>query len=216
MALPGTLATIVGGICLVLGVSAVAHDLSQPLSDQAHARLDVGWMDSLSPGPAPDPAHAGVGTVLLGDGALLGLSSCASSQVSVIPALTVESAVRELADRGVPRRLVVHIGTSQGLTERDARDLIAVLGTQTLVVWSTIQLPDDSRRFAYETETNRVVRSLASEFGHVRLLDWNQLTAQRADLLLEDGFHPSPRGCRVYERAASRLLGEARAESSAA
>ena len=141
MALTGTLATIVGGICLVLGVSAVAHDLSQPLSDQAHARLDVGWMDSLSPGPAPDMEPAGVGTVLLGDGDLLGLSSCASGQVSVIPALTVDGAVRELADRGVPRRLVVHIGTSQGLTERDARDLIAVLGNQTRIVWSTIQLP---------------------------------------------------------------------------
>ena len=207
MALTGTLATIVGGICLVLGVSAVAHDLSQPLSDQAHARLDVGWMDSLSPGPAPDMEPAGVGTVLLGDGDLLGLSSCASGQVSVIPALTVDGAVRELADRGVPRRLVVHIGTSQGLTERDARDLIAVLGNQTRIVWSTIQLPDDSRRFAYEKETNRVVRSIASEFDHVRLLDWNRLTTQRTDLLLEDGFHPSSRGCRVYGRTASRLLG---------
>ena len=207
MALTGTLATIVGGICLVLGVSAVAHDLSQPLSDQAHARLDVGWMDSLSPGPAPDMEPAGVGTVLLGDGDLLGLSSCASGQVSVIPALTVDGAVRELADRGVPRRLVVHIGTSQGLTERDARDLIAVLGNQTRIVWSTIQLPDDSRRFAYEMETNRVVRSIASEFDHVRLLDWNRLTTQRTDLLLEDGFHPSSRGCRVYGRTASRLLG---------
>lgn len=207
MALTGTLATIVGGICLVLGVSAVAHDLSQPLSDQAHARLDVGWMDSLSPGPAPDREPAGVGTVLLGDGDLLGLSSCASGQVSVIPALTVDGAVRELADRGVPRRLVVHIGTSQGLTERDARDLIAVLGNQTRIVWSTIQLPDDSRRFAYEMETNRVVRSIASEFDHVRLLDWNRLTTQRTDLLLEDGFHPSSRGCRVYGRTASRLLG---------
>lgn len=147
---------------------------------------------------------------------LVPIPEAAHDGAVTVAALSADDAVDSLASRGVPRRAIVHIGTSQGLTEQGARDLIAVLGSQTLIVWSTIQLPDDSRRFAYETETNRVVRSLASEFGHVRLLDWNQLTAQRADLLLEDGFHPSPRGCRVYERAASRLLGEARAESSAA
>ena len=214
MALPGTLATIVGGMCLVLGVSAVAHDLSQPLSDRAHAQLDVGWVDSSAPVPAPDTAQVGPGIAMLGDGDLLGLSSCASTQMSVIPALTVDNAVSELSDRGIPRRLVVHIGTSQGLTEQDARDLIAVLGSQTLIVWSTIQLPDDSRRFAYEKETNRVVRLLASEFRHVRLLDWNRLTAQRPNLLLEDGLHPSSRGCRVYERTAARLLVRPLGESS--
>ncbi len=202
MALPGTLATIVGGVCLVLGISAIAHDLSQPLREQAQARLDDGWAESRAAAEERSP----LGTVMLGDGELIGVGACLGIGAVTVATLSADDAVDWLASRGVSRRAIVHIGTSQGLTEREARDVLAVLGGQSLVVWSTIQVPDDRRRFTFEKETNRVVRALAREHDHVRLLDWNRLTSARPELLLDDGVRASARGCRAYARLVARLL----------
>ena len=137
---------------------------------------------------------------------LVPIPEAAHDGAVTVAALSADDAVDSLASRGVPRRAIVHIGTSQGLTEREARDVLAVLGGQSLVVWSTIQVPDDRRRFTFEKETNRVVRALAREHDHVRLLDWNRLTSARPELLLDDGVRASARGCRAYARLVARLL----------
>lgn len=216
VALTGTLATIVGGVCLVLGVSAVAHDLSQPLRDRAQSRLDVGWVDEHPAGLGSLSDGAPVRALIVGDGGLLGLDDCLPPDTASVGALSADQAVRELARRGwvvpagaggappasMPRRVIVHVGTSQGLTRGEALELVAALGDQTRLLWSTIQLPDDSRRFPYENSTNAVVRSVARELDHVRLLDWNRLTTRHPEFLRADGLRVSNAGCLAYRSGA--------------
>ncbi|MFM9050407.1 MAG: hypothetical protein ACKOMX_10250 [Actinomycetota bacterium] len=145
-------------------------------------------------------------------GMALGWVHGSTSPTSPVAAATVQEPV----DAGVqllrkkvnklPARLVIHLGTNGGVTPQQLDTIMAILGTDRLVVWSTIQLPDDPSRYTYETRTNETIAGLASRYDNVRILDWNALTQQNAEWIYLEGLHMTPEGCAGYARLLDGLV----------
>ncbi len=60
-----------------------------------------------------------------------------------------------------------------------------------------------------QIEVNYILRSLASEFEDVRILDWAAYTAANDDLTVGDGFHPTDEGRQVLVSLVTSALGRA-------
>jgi len=62
-----------------------------------------------------------------------------------------------------------------------------------LVVWVNVRVPRD-----WEAHNNRVIASGVARYPNARLVDWYDATAGRPDLFWKDGYHPRPKGARLY------------------
>lgn len=172
-------------------------DVAQPLESAGSGPGDA----SPSPSPASLPYDGPV--FAIGDSVLAGAAACLARRGIDVDAKQSRKASDALAilerkaDR-LPSRVIVHLGTNGGLTEAEADALMATLGAERVVMWSTIQLPDDPTRYTYEEATNEVISGLPQRNSHVRIFDWESMTRQQPEWLYAEGIHMTPEGCAGY------------------
>lgn len=151
----------------------------------------------LAPGRYTGPAF------VVGDSVLLGATTCVSARGWSHDAKGSRQApaVRDVLaamGRKVPHLVAVHAGTNGGITDRQIDAIMKVLGARRIVVWVTIQLPDNGR-FSHELRTNTAIRHAARRFPNTRLADWNARSAPNlATWTWSDHIHLKPAGCRAY------------------
>lgn len=152
----------------------------------------------------PDSYPAYDGRIFaLGDSVLAGAARCLEARgvkVDAEQSRQVTEAIDILARRpaGLPARVIVHIGTNGGVDAGQLDTIMGLLGPQRLVLWSTIQLPDDPTRYTYERSTNDAIAALADRYPNVRVFDWEAATRQRPEWLYVEGIHMTPEGCEGY------------------
>jgi hypothetical protein len=192
---PGVAGPVVSDIA---ASSEVADgDKAQPLES---AGSGVGGVSS-SPSPALSPYDGPV--FAIGDSVLAGAASCLAQRGIEIDAKQSRKAsdalpiLKRKADR-LPDRVIVHLGTNGGMTEAEADALMAALGADRVVMWSTIQLPDDPTRYTYERATNDMISGLPQRYANVRIFDWESMTRQQPEWLYAEGIHMTPEGCAGY------------------
>lgn len=176
-------------------------------------------VDRTSVRPSADPAvapevsvtttatahtSAYTGDVLaIGDSVLAGAAACLKRRGINVNAqqsrrITDAMAILERRADRLPARIIVHLGTNGGamVTELDA--IMGILGPDRIVLWSTIQLPDDPTRYTYERATNEAIAGLADRYPNVRIFDWQAATTLHPEWLYAEGIHMTPEGCRGY------------------
>ncbi|MFM8239715.1 MAG: hypothetical protein ACKOAW_05300 [Actinomycetota bacterium] len=147
----------------------------------------------------------------LGDSVLAGAQPCLKKlgySVDARQSRQVDAGIQLLRRKvnKLPARLVIHLGTNGGVTTQQLDTMMAMLGTDRLVVWSTIQLPDDPDRYTYEERTNTAIEDLAGRYANVRILDWNALTEQSSEWIYLEGIHMTAEGCAGYARLVDGIV----------
>ena len=107
----------------------------------------------------------------------------------------------EILDRTgerLPDRVIVHLGTNGGATASELDAVMSLLGPDRVVLFSTIQLPDDLDRYTYERATNDAIAALADRYDNVRIFDWEAVSALHPEWIYAEGIHMTPEGCRGY------------------
>ena len=113
------------------------------------------------------------------------------------PILALGTRLARKADT-LPSRVIVHLGTNGGATARELDTIMALLGPDRLVLWSTIQLPDDPTRYTYERSTNDAIAGLAQQYDNALVFDWESVSRQHPEWLYVEGIHMTPEGCEGY------------------
>ena len=139
----------------------------------------------------------------IGDSVLAGAATCLEMRgvkVNAEQSRQVSAALQILVKKidSLPPRVIVHLGTNGGATPAELDAIMEVLGPDRLVLWSTIQLPDDPSRYTYERSTNDAIAALADRYPNVRVFDWESLTRQQPEWLYVEGIHMTPQGCEGY------------------
>lgn len=139
----------------------------------------------------------------IGDSVLAGAAPCLARRGIDVNAKQSRQAsdalpILERTSERLPSRVIVHLGTNGGMTSSEADALMAVLGPERVVMWSTIQLPDDPTRYTYERATNEVIAGLAGRYANVRIFDWEAISRQQPEWLYAEGIHMTPEGCAGY------------------
>ena len=139
----------------------------------------------------------------IGDSVLAGAAACLDArgyEVDVQQSRRISQAIGILAEKAewLPSRILVHLGTNGGATPAELDAIMEMLGPQRLVMWSTIQLPDDPTRYTYERATNEAIADLAQRYDNVRIFDWEAMSQQHPDWIYLEGIHMTPEGCEGY------------------
>ena len=139
----------------------------------------------------------------IGDSVLAGAAACLEARgvkVNAEQSRQVSAAIEILARKAdtLPSRVIVHLGTNGGATARELDTIMALLGPDRLVLWSTIQLPDDPTRYTYERSTNDVIAELAGRYDNALVFDWESVSLQHPEWLYVEGIHMTPEGCEGY------------------
>lgn len=98
----------------------------------------------------------------------------------------------------LPQRVIVHLGTNGGASDTELDSVMSIFGPDHIVMWSTIQLPDDPTRYTYERATNDAIAALPDRYDNVRIFDWESISMLHPDWLYAEGIHMTPDGCRGY------------------
>ena len=147
----------------------------------------------------------------VGDSVLAGAATCLAKRgvkVDAHESRQIDAGLDVLRKKAkdLPPRVLVHLGTNGGATASDLDSIMTALGPNRLVVWSTIQLPDDPSRYTYETSTNDAIAALLERYDNVRIFDWNAITAQQPEWIYAEGIHMTPEGCQGYADLVDGLL----------
>ena len=147
----------------------------------------------------------------VGDSVLAGAARCLAKRgvkVDAHESRQIDAGLDVLRKKAkdLPPRVLVHLGTNGGATASDLDSIMTVLGPNRLVVWSTIQLPDDPSRYTYEASTNEAIAALPQRYDNVRIFDWNAITTQQPSWIYGEGIHMTPEGCQGYADLVSGLL----------
>ncbi len=140
----------------------------------------------------------------VGDSVMLGARSCLASKRFAVDAVgsrqaSAGAAVIAAHRRTLPPILVVHLGTNGGLTRPWVDRIMRLAGPQRLVVWLTLQLRNDYRRYTFENRSNTMLRAAIPRYPNARLADWNAASElRRTSWLGGDGIHLTAAGCRGY------------------
>lgn len=200
------------GSSLVPGSVATPSAIASPLESAGAGRVSLATArasipearaSSASPmsSPAPEPYDGDV--FAIGDSVLAGAATCLARRgvdVNAQQSRRITDAVAILerkADR-LPARIIVHLGTNGGAVATELDAIMAVLGQDRIILWSTIQLPDDPSRYTYEQATNEAIAGLADRYPNVRIFDWQAATKLHPEWLYAEGIHMTPEGCRGY------------------
>jgi lysophospholipase L1-like esterase len=104
------------------------------------------------------------------------------------------SVLRQLAASGRLRQVViVGLGTNGGVTTKQARQLMVIVGDNRKVVLVNTFVP-----LSYEHDTNNVLAATARTYPNAVLADWYQAARSHTSLLWPDGIHPQPSGATLY------------------
>lgn len=172
-----------------------------------------------SPATSPATPPADVATpigpysgevVAFGDYLFLSVAPCLEAKTFTVDAVAdrrAQQAIGELAllRSDLPGAVLLHLGANGGATEAELDQIMAVLGPDRLVVWSTIQLPDDETRYTFEDSTNAAITAMAQKYPNVRILSWNSLSTTNPDWLNRDGTMTDA-GCLAYADFAEGVI----------
>ncbi len=145
---------------------------------------------------APRPS----GGLVIGDSVSLGAESCLGPL-----GYRVDSAVgrqfttgldhlRVHASDGLPRSVVIHLGTNGPFTSSGFSEAMALTGDQRRVVWVTIALPPRSQ-YSFVDSLNDMIRSQAAAYDNVEVADFARAAAQHPEWMAGDGIHINGAGC---------------------
>jgi hypothetical protein len=153
--------------------------------------------------PSPAPAPYAGDVFAIGDSVLAGAAPCLARRgidTDAKQSRQIADAAEILDRTGerLPDRVIVHLGTNGGATASELDAVMSLLGPDRVVLFSTIQLPDDLDRYTYERATNDAIAALAVRYDNVRIFDWESVSRLHADWLYAEGIHMTPEGCRGY------------------
>jgi len=119
----------------------------------------------------------------------------------------IGDAITELArmDDSIPGGVLLHLGANGGASAAELDQVMKILGPDRLVVWTTIQIPDDPERYTFEQSTNAAIVGLAETYPNVRIFSWNTLSMTNPDWLNADGSMTKA-GCKAFADFADRIL----------
>lgn len=165
--------------------------------------LESAGADGVVDSPTPEAKPYQGRIFAIGDSVLAGAASCLARrgiESDAKQSRRITDAVGILEDRRdrLPARILIHLGTNGGATPAELDAVMQVLGPERIVMWSTIQLPDEPSRYTYEKSTNEAIAALVERYDNVRLFDWQAASLQHADWLYAEGIHMTPEGCIGY------------------
>lgn len=184
----------------------------------AHAAIAVAMLLALASStgiPAQAEANKAYGGRIfaIGDSVMIGARPCLEARDYIVDAVgsrQISAGIDTLRARrsSLPSRVVVHLGTNGGAYPADLDRVVKAIGRKRLIIFVTIQLPNNYSRYTFEERTNSAIRELSQRYNNVRVFDWNSISDSRPHLFWADGFHVNPTGCASY---AKRLDNIARA-----
>ena len=153
------------------------------------------------PSPAPTPYDGEI--FAIGDSVLAGAASCLDGRGIAVDAKQSRRigdaiGILERKREWLPQRVIVHLGTNGGASDTELDSVMSIFGPDHIVMWSTIQLPDDPTRYTYERATNDAIAALPDRYDNVRIFDWESISMLHPDWLYAEGIHMTPDGCRGY------------------
>lgn len=203
------IAAFAGGVWLAVltpdglrfGADSVAAPSAAPSTAPASPSLVL-------PTAVPTP-YAGEALVY-GDFVVVSARKClgkADFLVDGEPDRRVQDAVADLRAQAddLPGGIVVALGGNGGATPRDLDAVMEVLGPDRVVVWSTIQVPDDPGRYTFEDSTNEAIAGLTERYPNVRVMSWNAFSVTNPDWLNKDGTM-TKQGCQAFATYADQVL----------
>lgn len=186
----------------VAAVALVAVALAPTAAQATVSGGTAAFPAGVSTTPTAPARYTGPAFVI-GDSVLLGARTCVAAKGWSYDAKGSRQApaVRDvLASLGtsLPHLVAVHVGTNGGVTDQQIDAIMKVLGSKRIVVWVTIQLPDDGR-YSHELRSNTAIRHAAWRFPNTRLADWNARSEPNlATWTWSDHIHLQPAGCRAF------------------
>jgi peptidoglycan/LPS O-acetylase OafA/YrhL len=127
----------------------------------------------------------------------------------------VEDGIEILEERAaagdLANTVIVQLGNNGPFRAGQFDLAMAALRDVPLVVWVNVRVPRD-----WEAHNNRVIASGVARYPNARLVDWYDATEGRPDLFWKDGYHPRPKGARLYADLITESVVEAESISDAA
>ncbi len=157
--------------------------------------------------PAPSPYSGEV--LAFGDFFFLSTAPCLEAkgfEVDAQAGRRVTDAASELSRLGdaIPGAVLLHLGANGGAAAADLDRIMAILGPDRVVVWSTIQLPDDDR-YTFEDETNAAISALPQKYPNARIVSWNALSLTNPTWVNADGSLTAA-GCEAFADFAETVV----------
>ena len=90
--------------------------------------------------------------------------------------------------------VLIHVGDNGVIDPDQLRATLRVL-TGHHVVLMTLRVPRD-----WQDPNNQTIRSVATQFPYVSVVDWCRLSGGSSDWLYADGLHLTPDGAVAYTR----------------
>ena len=162
-------------------------------------------------GSAAEPRPSG--GLVIGDSVSLGAESCLSGRGYRVDSevgrqfSTGLDLLRVHAADGLPRTLVIHLGTNGPFDSSGFASAMQLADDVERVVWVTIALPPASR-YSFVDSLNDMIRSQAAGYDNVRVADFASAAARHPEWLAGDGIHIAGAGCdgftQVVDEAVTR------------
>lgn len=140
------------------------------------------------------------GGLVIGDSVSLGAESCLAARGYRVDSevgrqfSTGLDLLRVHAADGLPRTLVIHLGTNGPFDSSGFSSVMQLADGVERVVWVTISLPPASR-YSFVDSLNDMIRSQASSYDNVRVADFAAAAARHPEWLAGDGIHIAGAGC---------------------
>ena len=155
------------------------------------------------------PANAASGrTLAIGDSVMLGARSALQHagvdkvDAKVSRQATTAPGLLRQRGRGLPRNVVIHLGTNGTFPTTVCRAIVRAVGPDRHVFLVNLKVP---RR--WEGSNNRVIRLCAAMHpDQVTLVDWHRAATQHPEWLYADGMHLRPKGARGYARVVAGAI----------
>jgi len=182
---------------------------------------------SAAPAPAPSPTITPTSAIpsptptrttptpydgevfAFGDFFFLSTAPCLEAkgfEVDAVSGRRVTDAAAELTRLrpDLPGAVLLHLGANGGAAPADLDRIMEILGPDRIVVWSTIQLPDDDR-YTFEAETNAAISALPRKYPNARIVSWNALSLTNPTWVNADGSLTAA-GCEAFANFAETVV----------
>lgn len=184
-----------------------SRDAALPAPSPAQTVDDTVTTAPTTSRPAPAPYTGDV--LAFGDFFFLSTGPCLEAkgfEVDAQAGRRVTDAASELSRLGdeVPGAVLLHLGANGGVAPADLDRIMTILGPERIVVWSTIQLPDDDR-YTFEDATNAAISALPQRYPNARIVSWNALSLTNPTWVNADGSLTAA-GCEAFADFAETVV----------
>jgi peptidoglycan/LPS O-acetylase OafA/YrhL len=197
------------------------NDISQSLAESESAvvnLLDDPTSTTLAPGPVIVDGVTQTTTLdgqlidvlAIGDSVMLGAARELSARGATVDAMKSRS-VRQALEivnylksiRRLGSIVVIHLGTNSTTSTAVLDEIMTSLSETPLVLFLTVHVPSEPR----QSINNRLINSLPSRYGNVKVLDWYSVAQQYPEYLYSDKTHLRPAGARFYADLIMQAVG---------